>query len=220
MIFAYCRISTKKATQVTDRQVEVLSNYAKENNFTIDEIVEEKISGSVKADNRKEYNNLKGKLRKDDVLIVTDVDRLGRNADDVIMELKELKAKGIRVIALDVPHMNDWNKVNDSSIYDMIIDIVITLKAHMAQQEREKTISRINQGIQAMPIVDGKKVSKKTGKAHGRPKVEIPKEFVKEYTKFKNGEYGKMSASAFAKMQGIGRSTLYKYINILEEEVQ
>lgn len=87
----------------------------------------------------------------------------------------------------------------------------------MAQQEREKTVSRINQGIASMPIVDGKKVSKKTGNAQGRPKAEIPQEFIKEYKKFKNGEYGKMSASAFAKMMGIGRSTLYKYINIMEE---
>lgn len=218
MIFGYCRISTKKATQVTDRQVETLNSYAKENNFVIDEIIEERVSGTVKADNREEYNKLKDKLRKDDVLIVTDVDRLGRNADDVIMELKELKSKGIRVIALDVPHMNDWNKVNNDSIYDMIIDIVITLKAHMAQQEREKTVNRINQGIASMPIVDGKKVSKKTGNAQGRPKVELPREFIKEYKKFKDGKYGNMSASAFAKMMGIGRSTLYKYINIIEEE--
>ena len=93
MIFGYCRISTKKATQVTDRQVETLNSYAKENNFVIDEIIEERVSGTVKADNREEYNKLKDKLRKDDVLIVTDVDRLGRNADDVIMELKELKSK-------------------------------------------------------------------------------------------------------------------------------
>ena len=218
MIFGYCRISTKKATQVTDRQVETLNKYAKENNFQIDEIVEERISGTVKADNREEYNKLKDKLRKGDIVLVTDVDRLGRNADDVIMELKELKSKGIRVIALDVPHMNDWNKANDSSIYDMIIDIVITLKAHMAQQEREKTVSRINQGIASMEVKeDGKRYSKKTGNAQGRPKAEIPKEFIKEYKKFKNGEYGKMSASAFAKMMGIGRSTLYKYINIMEE---
>lgn len=219
MIFGYCRISTKKATQVTDRQVETLNNYAKENGFQIDEIVEERISGTVKAENREEYNRLKDKLRKDDVLIVTDVDRLGRNADDVIMELKNLKSKGIRVIALDVPHMNDWNKANNDSIYEMIIDIVITLKAHMAQQEREKTVNRINQGIASMEVrEDGKRYSKKTGNPHGRPKVELPKEFIKEYTKYKNGEYGKMSASAFAKMQGIGRSTLYKYINILDED--
>ena len=57
-----------------------------------------------------------------------------------------------------MPYMCDWNKANDNSIYDMVIDIVITIKAHMAQQEREKTVARINQGIEAMPInKDGKK---------------------------------------------------------------
>lgn len=218
MIFGYCRISTKKATQTTDRQLETLRNYAEENSFIFDEIIEERISGTVKAINRPMYSKLKDKLRSGDILIVTDLDRLGRNADDVIMELKQLKAYGIRVIALDMPYMSDWNKANNSSIYDMVVDIVITIKAHMAQQEKEKTVSRINQGIEAMPVVDGKKVSKKTGNAHGRPKVEIPKEFIKEYTKYKNGEYGKMSASAFAKMLGIGRSTLYKYMKIYEDK--
>lgn len=42
--------------------------------------------------------------------------------------------------------MNDWNNTNNDSMYNMIIDIVITLKAHMAQQEREKIVTRINQG--------------------------------------------------------------------------
>ena len=90
----------------------------------------------------------------------------------------------------------------------MIADIFITLKAHMAQQEREKTINRLNQGLE---------VAKAKGKKLGRPKAELPQNFIKEYNKFKNGEYGKMSAIAFSNMLGIGRSTLYKYINILEK---
>lgn len=51
----------------------------------------------------------------------------------------------------------------------------------------------------------------------GRPKADLPQDFIKEYTKFKNGEYGKMSALSFAKMIGIGRSTLYKYIKQYEK---
>ena len=149
-------------------------------------------------------------LRKDDILVITDLDRLGRNADDVIMELKELKSLGVKVIALDMPYMSDWNKANDDSIYDMVVDIIITIKAHMAQQEREKIISRINQGLD---------VARANGKKLGRPKVNLPKDFYKEYRKFENGEYGSMSASNFAKMMGIGRSTLYKYIKILNNEL-
>ena len=208
MIFGYMRISTQKEKQTTDRQKLTLETYAKDNCFEFDYLVEERISGAIKADNRPQYNQLKSKLRNGDILIITDIDRLGRNADDVIMEFKQLKASGIRVIALDTPYLNEWNKVQDSSIYDMIADIFITLKAHIAQQEREKTVSRINQGLQ---------VAKEKGKKLGRPKADLPQEFIKEYTKFKNGEYGKMSAISFAKIIGIGRSTLYKYIKLFEE---
>lgn len=209
MIYGYMRISTKKESQTTDRQRITLETYAKENNFKFDDIKEERISGTIKAENREVYNDLKTKtLRRDDILIITDLDRLGRNADDVIMELKDLKGKGIRVIALDMPYMNEWQKVQDNSIYDMVIDIVITIKAHMAQQEREKTVSRINQGLAA---------AKLKGKKLGRPQVELPKDFIKQYEKYKSGEYGKMTASGFAKMLGLGRSTLYKYIDIYEQ---
>ena len=207
MIFGYARISTTKDTQTTQRQLLTLKQYAKANSFTFDEILEERVSGTVNTENREEYSMLKNRLRKEDILILTDLDRLGRNADNVIMELKDLKSKGIRVIALDMPYMSDWNKVNDNSIYDMVIDIVITIKAHIAQQEREKIVSRINQGLS---------VAKAEGKTLGRPKAELPTDFVKEYIKFKKGHYGSMTSSGFAKMLGIGRSTLYKYINIYE----
>lgn len=79
----------------------------------------------------------------------------------------------------------------------------------MAQQEREKTVQRINQGLS---------VAKSNGVKLGRPKAELPQDFIREYEKFRDGEYGKMSATGFAKMLGIGRSTLYKYINIYKGE--
>lgn len=205
MIFGYMRISTQKEKQKTDRQKITLEQYAKDNSFKFDQLVEERISGTVLAENRPKYNSLKGKLRKEDILIITDVDRLGRNADDVIAEFKKLKAQGVRVIALDTPYLNEWEKMQDSSIYNMIADIFITLKAHIAQQEHEKIVNRIKQGL---------KVAESKGKKVGRPAVELPKEFIKEYEKFKNGTYGDMSAISFAKTLGIARSTLYKYIDI------
>lgn len=152
MVFGYMRISTQKEKQTTDRQRITLEQYARNNKFKFDEIIEERISGTVKADNRPQYNNLKSKLREGDILIITDIDRLGRNADDVIMEFKTLKADGIRVIALDTPYLNEWKKIQDSSIYNMIADIFITLKAHMAQQEREKTVERINSRVSSCKI--------------------------------------------------------------------
>jgi DNA invertase Pin-like site-specific DNA recombinase len=207
MIFGYMRISTGK--QDTDRQEITLNEYAKANGFNFDKIVSDRISGTTKAETRPEYSQLKSNLRKGDVLIITDLDRLGRSADDTIVELKELKAKGIKVVALDIPMMNEWSKVADDSMYSMIVDILITLKAHMAEQERVKIVSRINQGLD---------VARAKGKTLGRPKVELPDSFIKEYKKFKDGKFGDMTAISFSKMLGIGRATLYKYINLYKEQ--
>ncbi len=208
-IIGYMRVSTKDR-QTTDRQELTLKDYAKRNGFTFDKLVSDKVSGTIKANNRFEYAKIKENMRSGDILVLTDLDRLGRNADDVIRELKELKANNIKVVALDMPYLNEWNRVNDNSMFDMVIDIVITIKAHMAQQEREKIVSRINQGLA---------VAKERGKKLGRPRVTLPDNFVKEYKKFSNGEYGKMTASGFAKMLGIGRATLYKYIEIYKSVV-
>ena len=202
MIFGYCRISTQKEKQKTDRQTETLREYAKMNNFIFDFIYEERISGKVKAENRPEYEKLKNKSREGDIIVITDVDRLGRNADDTIMELKKLKLEGIRVVILDVPYLSDWNNAQNSTMYDMIIDIMITLKTHIAQQEREKTVQRINQGIRA---------AQKKGKKLGRPEMEY-KKFKNEYKKFKDGKYGDISVSQFCRLTNIGRTTYYKYI--------
>lgn len=208
MIFAYTRISTTKKTQKHDRQQITIQSYAAENNFTVDEWVNETISGAIVAENRPLYKNLFNHLSSGDILIITDIDRIGRNADDVISELKRLKSIGVRVVALDVPYMNNWENTNNDSLYNMIIDIVITLKAHMAQQEREKIVSRINQGLAA---------AKDKGHILGRPKADVPANFVKEYSKLKNGEYGNMSIVKFAKMLDMGRSTVYKYITMLNK---
>lgn len=56
MIFGYMRISTQKEKQTTDRQRFTLETYAKQNNFVFDELIEERISGTVKAENRPQYN--------------------------------------------------------------------------------------------------------------------------------------------------------------------
>lgn len=147
-------------------------------------------------------------MRSGDTLIVCDVDRLGRNADDVIVEIKDLQSKGIRVVALDVPFMNDWEKMNDDSLSKMIIDIFITLKAHIAQQEKGKIHDRVMQGLNT---------AKSKGKKLGRPKTGVPKEFIKEYNKFQCGEYGNMSVVQFAKLQNIAVSTFYKYVKMLSK---
>lgn len=206
-IFAYMRISTNKKTQKVDRQKQSIIEYSVANNFKIDEFVSDVISGGIKAENRLNYYNMKKQMRSGDTLIISDIDRLGRNADDVILEIKDLQSKDIRVVALDVPFLNDWEKMNDDSLSKMIIDIFITLKAHIAQQEKEKIHDRVMQGLDA---------AKAKGKKLGRPATGVPKEFIKEYMKLQSGEYGNISVVQFAKLQGIAVSTFYKYVGILK----
>lgn len=86
-------------------------------------------------------------------------------------------------------------------------DRIYEEKVSGIKKEREKTVSRINQGLD---------VARAKGKTLGRPKAELLSNFIKEYNKFKSGEYGNITASALAKMLGIGRSTLYKYIKLAE----
>lgn len=191
MIFAYCRISTNKDTQKTDRQKLAIKEYSKRNYFTVDEYILETMSG--KELDRPEYNSLKARLRKGDILILSDVDRLGRNADQVIMEFKNLKSLGVKVIALDTPYLNQWEKIQEDSLYDMITDILIALKAHLAQQEREKLICRINQGLA---------VAKAKGKKLGRPKQDIDERVIKIYQRVQRKELTKIEA---AKILGISR---------------
>ncbi len=207
-IYGYMRISTNGDNQNTDRQRVTLEKYAEDNGFIFEDIKAERISGTVKAENRPVYSDLKAKtLRRGDILIITDLDRLGRDADDTIAETKDLKAKGIKLIALDIPFLNEWG--NDDSMYNMIIDIVITLKAHMAEQEREKIVERINQGLDA---------ARARGVKLGRPRAELDKDFIREYEKYLSGAYGDMTKTGFAKYLGIGRSTLYKYISIYDKQ--
>lgn len=208
-IFAYMRISTNKATQKTDRQQQTIIEYSLRNNFQVNEFFSDIITGGTKADNRPNYHRMKMQLRGGDTVIVSDVDRLGRNADDVIVEIKDLQAKGIRVVSLDVPFLNDWQKMNDDSLSRMIIDIFVTLKAHIAAQEREKTHDRVMQGLNT---------ARAKGKKLGRPSTGVPKEFRREYDRFQNGEYGRISVVQFAKMMGIATSTFYKYAAIIRNE--
>lgn len=208
-IFCYMRISTNHKTQKTDRQQQTLIEYAVANKFKIDDFYSDIITGGTKADNRPEYHNMKNQLRSGDTVIVTDIDRLGRNADDVIIEIKDLQSKGIRVVALDVPFLNDWQKMNDDSLSKMIVDIFVTLKAHIAQQEKEKIYDRVMQGLN---------VARSKGKKLGRPCTGVPKDFIKEYNKLKAGDYGSMSVVQFTKLQGISKSTFYRYVREIDPD--
>ena len=105
-VFAYCRVST--AEQTTDNQIQEIAA----SGFQVDSrrIIAETVSGSVAAMERKGFLTLLNKLESGDVLVVTKLDRLGRNAMDVRATVERLASIGVRVHCLACPGGVDLTK--------------------------------------------------------------------------------------------------------------
>ena len=146
-VFAYCRVSTTE--QVTENQVLEIKGAG----FAIEShrIIEERISGSVAAYERPEFKKLSEKLESSDVLIVTKLDRLGRNALDVRATVEKLANSGIRV------HCLALGGVDLSSPAGKMTMQVISA---VAEFERDLLIERTNSGLARAKIA---------GKKFGRP---------------------------------------------------
>ncbi|MDZ3934433.1 recombinase family protein [Escherichia marmotae] len=95
-IFAYCRVSTLEQTTENQRREIESAGF----NVRPQRIIEEQISGSVAASERPGFNRLLDRLESGDVLIVTKLDRLGRNAMDIRKTVEQLTESGIRVHCL------------------------------------------------------------------------------------------------------------------------
>jgi putative DNA-invertase from lambdoid prophage Rac len=94
--FLYCRVST--SSQFTENQVQEVKTAGFD--VQASRVVEETISGSIPASERKGFQSLLGKMESGDVLIVTKLDRLGRNAMDVRATVERLEGAGMRVHCL------------------------------------------------------------------------------------------------------------------------
>jgi len=101
-VFAYCRVST--AEQTTDNQVQEIS--AAGFKVTPQRTIVETVSGSVAASERPGFGLLLNKLEEGDVLVVTKLDRLGRNAMDVRTTVEALAGMGVRVNCLALGNMD------------------------------------------------------------------------------------------------------------------
>ena len=197
MTYFYARVSTKE--QNLARQLEVAKAYK-----NIDEIFCDKQSG--KNFDRTEYQKLKGIVKSGDEVIIKELDRLGRNKEGIKEEIKWFKENGVILRILDVPTtLMDFQ--GQEWIFDMINNILVEVMGAIAQQEREKTQKRREEGVAAMPIVNGKRVSSKTGRAMGRPLVEINDVFLKKQKE------GTMSVSECCRQLGISRQTWYNKVS-------
>ncbi len=145
--FAYARVSTSDQTTANQlREIEAAG-------FSVDKrrVVSESISGSVSADQRPGFAKLLDRMEEGDVLIVTKLDRLGRNAMDVRATVEGLAERGIRVHCLALGGVDLTSAAGRMTM--QVLNAV-------AEFERDLLSERTHAGIAR---------SKAEGKAMGRP---------------------------------------------------
>ena len=195
MRYAYLRVSAKN--QNLARQFEAVKGY------NPDKIFCDKQSG--KNFDRTEYNKLKSVIRPGDELIVKELDRLGRNKEEIKSELSWFKENKIIVRILNVPTtLIDFQ--GQEWIFDMINNILIEVMGAVAEEERNKILERQREGLDAMPVINGKKVSVRTGRAIGNQTKEVPM-FDQYFNQVNNG---KKTVVECCKELGISRSKWYR----------
>lgn len=199
--WAYARVSS--TGQNLDRQL------AKFQELGIDDrhIITEKRSGKD-IEGRAAYIALRDQMiRSGDILVVCSIDRLGRNKEDIKNELEHYKREGIKVKILDIPTtMIDFPE-GQEWVGDMVNNILIEVLGSIAQRERETIRKRQDEGIDAMPIVNGKRVSNKTGRPTGRPAAQKPDNWEEVIALWKAGEITAVEAMKRTKTT---RCTFYK----------
>ena len=182
--FAYCRVST--ADQTTDNQVREIEAAG----FTVEpkRIVTETVSGSLPAMERKGFAKLLDRLEAGDILIVTKLDRLGRNAMDVRATVEKLAAEGIRVHCL---------ALGGTDLTSPAGKMTMGVIAAVAEFERDLLIERTQAGLSR---------AKAEGKALGRPMTLTPAQQAEIADKRKAG----ISIRALAKEYGTSIASIQR----------
>lgn len=182
--FAYCRVST--ADQTTDNQVKEIeaAGFA----VAAQRIIQETISGSVAAMDRPQFARLVDRLEDGDVLLVTKLDRLGRNAMDVRASVERLAKAGVRVHCLALGGVDLTSPAGK---------MTMSVIAAVAEFERDLLIERTQSGL---------KRAKDEGKRLGRPAVLSIEQQHEVRTKRAEG----VSLGALAKMFGVTKAAIQR----------
>lgn len=185
-MYGYIRVSTREQNE--DRQVIALG----EAGVPSERIYMDKQSG--KDFNRPQYKKLLRKLKKDDVLYIKSIDRLGRNYEEILQHWRVLtKEKGVDIVVLDMPLL-DTRRGKDL-MGTFLSDIVLQVLSFVAENERETTRQRQAEGIAA---------AKARGVKFGRPIKPLPDNYFDVYARWKTGE---LTGTAAAKECGMPLAT-------------
>lgn len=181
----YARVSSKE--QHLDRQLAALKD--------VDKLFTDKLSGA--NTNRPELQKMLAYIREGDIVLVTELDRLGRNNHDLTKIMNSIQNKGATLDVLNLPSMTG---IADPNLRQLMTNLIIELYKYQAESERKRIIERQQQGIA---------LAKRQGKYHGR-KPQYAKDDPRLQHAFKLYEAG-MSDVDVARNTGIKRTTFIRY---------
>ena len=206
MIYGYNRISTSQ--QHLERGEKSIKDFCLSRNYDLKTIYQDKISG--KNFSRPRYIVLKEDVLRDgDILIVPELDRLGRNKAAIVEELKYFKENNIRVIFLDIPTTAvDTASLSDELsqlLIDTVNSILIELCAVQAESEYNRSKKRQAEGIEA-------KKARGEWQDYGRPRSMSLSDFEKQYSRVLSKE---IRPFQLMKELNLTSPTYYRYVKQL-----
>ena len=214
MLYGYARVSSRE--QNLERQIAALLNAGVEER----NIFKEKKSGKNFQD-REEYQKLLNVLNVGDTVILTELDRLGRNMQEIEKEYNRLVVgRGCNLKFLKEDFLSTTSSGDNPLFRDVVQPILLKLMGYMAQKEREKTLQRQRDAYNNMEKDAKGRLITKAGKVIGRQaKYNSLKEDEKKL--IKDWINGKISCLRVSKILTISRPTLYKIKReYLEEEIK
>ena len=195
-VYGYARVSTSEQNE--ERQLIALNEVGVgSKNIYVD-----KQSG--KDFERPQYKKLLRKMKKDDLLYIKSIDRLGRNYEEILQQWRFItKDKGIDIVVLDMPLL-DTRRGKDL-MGTFLTDVVLQVLSFVAENERTNIRQRQTEGIAA---------AKARGVRFGRPPRPLPDNFHGVYQKWK---YGKITGTAAARECKMPLSTFRYRAEIYEK---
>ena len=180
----YARVSSKE--QHLDRQLAALKD--------VDKLFTDKLSGA--NTNRPELQKMLAYIREGDIVLVTELDRLGRSNQDLTKIMNTIQNKGATLDVLNLPSMTG---IADPNLRQLMTNLIIELYKYQAESERKRIIERQQQGIA---------LAKRQGKYHGR-KPQYTQDDPRLLHAFKLYQAG-MSDVDVARNTGIKRTTFIR----------
>lgn len=179
-VFGYGRVSTAEQTADNQRLEIERAGYAVEYWFA------DVVSGKAHASQRAQFSAMQAKLRKKDTVVVSKLDRLGRDAPDVLTTIKTLAGLGVEVVVLQLGKLDLTSPAGK---------LMLAMLAAVAEMERDLIVERTQAGLAR---------AKADGKVLGRPSKTTPE----QREAMTRGYASKQSISALAKLYGVSRSTV------------